>query len=593
MRGSDPSRLKGAITCPACKRTFHAACLTEAPAESNWPGLGRWLVIAAAVLVLALTVVLGVWLLPGRQRPAGMETRTSEGSRGGGSDEAPETITEEEGKRHALLIGVRNYKHLPHLQFTENDVTELAELLRPADFQVVLLSDSAAADLQPTAANIRRHLERLVQKCGKKDTLLLAFAGHGLQADEQGDCFFCPMEGDPGKPESLVSLTGVYARLGKSRAGAKLMLVDACRNQGRGTARGIDGHNVPMPPRGVAALFSCSPGQQAFETSKLGKGHGVFFHFVLEGLRGKAKNDDGEVTWARLTEYVSRQVSRQVSGLIGGGARQTPHGLADLMGESPVLVRRQITSSIGMKLVLIPAGKFLMGSPTDEKDRNRDEPQHEVEITKPFYLGVCEVTQKQYRQIMGANPSCFSPDGDGKELVKGLDTDDFPVDNVLWTEASDFCKKLSAVAAEKKAGRVYRLPTEAEWEYACRAGTTTPFYFGNSLSPAAANVGLPPNDTGALGRTCKVGSYRPNAWGLYDMHGNVWEYVLDWYDGDYYKRSPVANPLGPGEGTHRLHRGGGHSSAPGTARSASRLRYDGKRYSNIGFRVVCVPASDR
>jgi formylglycine-generating enzyme required for sulfatase activity len=155
---------------------------------------------------------------------------------------------------------------------------------------------------------------------------------------------------------------------------------------------------------------------------------------------------------------------------------------------------KTISNSIGMKLVLIPAGKFLMGSPKAEQDAALNErslsaetrklwepliraegPQHEVEITKPFYLGACEVTQKQYREVMGYNPSYFSKDGHGKDRVKGLDTDDFPVESVSWAHVQVFLKKLAALPKEKEAGREYRLPTEAEWEYAARAGSSAPF----------------------------------------------------------------------------------------------------------------------
>src|ERR1051326_4794632 len=134
-----------------------------------------------------------------------------------------------------------------------------------------------------------------------------------------------------------------------------------------------------------------------------------------------------------------------------------------------------------MKLVLIPAGKFKMGSPKEEQGRDAEEEQHAVEITKPFYLGVYEVTQKQYREVMGSNPSYFSKDGKYADKVKGLDTDDFPVDGVSWEDAQDFCKKPSARAGEKKIGLKYRLPTEAEWEYSCREGGREykTFHYGN------------------------------------------------------------------------------------------------------------------
>ncbi len=174
--------------------------------------------------------------------------------------------------------------------------------------------------------------------------------------------------------------------------------------------------------------------------------------------------------------------------------------------------QKQIVNSIGMKLALIPAGTFLMGSPDSELGRCPDEgPQHEVTISRPFYLSIHPVTQREYQTVMGVNPACFMAN-----LFKR--NPGHPVEQVSWDEAVDFCQRLSSLAAEKHAGRVYRLPTEAEWEYACRAGTTTPFHFGTSLFSIQANIDYNRN------RTTKVGSYPPNAWGLYDMHGNVWEW---------------------------------------------------------------------
>jgi formylglycine-generating enzyme required for sulfatase activity len=220
--------------------------------------------------------------------------------------------------------------------------------------------------------------------------------------------------------------------------------------------------------------------------------------------------------------------------------------------------------------------------------------QHPVEITRPFYLGAYEVTQAQYQKVMDQNRAHFSDKNGGGP--------DHPVEQVTWVEAVSFCGKLSGLPAEKKAGRRYRLPTEAEWEYACRAGTTTPFHFGKGLSSTQANFdGNHPYGDAAKGpylrKTAKVGSYKPNAWGLYDMHGNVAEWCSDYYDPDYYKNSPKEDPTGPAKGVlntgfssfFHVVRGGCWLDEARGCRSAYRFRLQpGQPYRLVGFRVVCV-----
>jgi formylglycine-generating enzyme required for sulfatase activity len=253
-----------------------------------------------------------------------------------------------------------------------------------------------------------------------------------------------------------------------------------------------------------------------------------------------------------------------------------------------------ITNSLGMKLALIPAGKFLMGSPATEAERDPEELQHEVVISKSFCLGVHEVTQAQFERVMVKHTSHFSGKNGGGP--------DHPVEQVRWRDAEEFCRKLSELAAEKQAGRVYRLPTEAEWEYACRAGTTTVFHFGDALSHQANFNGNYPHGTPTQGtylqKTAKVGSYAPNAWGLYDMHGNVSEWCSDWYDPDYYKSSPKENPTGPDKGVlatgfrddyFRVVRGGCWHDEGRACRAAYRFRLQSTEpYRLVGLRVVCL-----
>jgi formylglycine-generating enzyme required for sulfatase activity len=231
------------------------------------------------------------------------------------------------------------------------------------------------------------------------------------------------------------------------------------------------------------------------------------------------------------------------------------------------------TNSIGMRLKLIAAGTFMMGSPPSEPDRADNETQHRVRISKPFYLGVYEVTQGQYEKLMEANPSNFKGDNN-------------PVEQVSWEDAALFCRELSARPEEQAAGRVYRLPTEAEWEYACRAGTTTAYSFGDDRSQLRNFAWYEVN---AERRHHPVGQKKPNPWGLYDMHGNVWEWCQDWY-GDYPSGS-TTDPTGAASGSNRVYRGGGWGYGAGYCRSAHRYRlYPSYRVSNFGFRVALSPS---
>jgi formylglycine-generating enzyme len=254
-----------------------------------------------------------------------------------------------------------------------------------------------------------------------------------------------------------------------------------------------------------------------------------------------------------------------------------------------------VTNSLGMKLVLIPAGEFMMGSPDDEEGRRSDEgPQHRVKITESFYLGVYEVTQEQYERVMGVNPSWYRTfvDEERKDFVVRT-VPLYPVEQVAWDDALAFCDRLSALPDEQAAGHRYYLPTEAEWEYACRAGATTPFIFGETLSSDKdANFnGSLPCGSGVKGPyrelVSVVGSYRPNAWGLHDMHGNVAEWCSDWYTENYYTSSPVDDPKGPATGFGRVHRGGSCDSSALTCRSACRdyFRPD-YRIHFLGFRIA-------
>jgi formylglycine-generating enzyme required for sulfatase activity len=237
----------------------------------------------------------------------------------------------------------------------------------------------------------------------------------------------------------------------------------------------------------------------------------------------------------------------------------------------------RINNSIGVELVWIPPGEFLMGSPQVENGRFDDEgPRHRVTLTKGFYLSVCEITQYHWKLVMENNPSYF----------KG---DFLPVECVSWDDAVEFCRRLSA-----REGVEYRLPTEAEWEYACRGGTASPYSFGHwgSVREYTRPYGQPTLDEYAWFvdnsdmKTHPVGRKRPNAFGLYDMHGNVEEWCQDWH-GDYLSE-PVTDPVGPATGDGRVHRGGSWSNMDCFCRSAYRLIHNSSdwRVDDIGFRIA-------
>ncbi len=242
--------------------------------------------------------------------------------------------------RYALLVGVNEYEHnkLKPLHFAENDVTDLASVLKAAQYHVTLLTNKA--ELKPTKANIEKQLRALLQKCKKGDTVLVALSGHGLQFEGEADAFFCPSDARPFKTatDTLVSIGKMYDEIDKSFATMKVLLVDACRDDpgaARGASRGVNSASAPPPPHGLAALFSCGAGEQAFESTKLK--HGVFFYHVIQGLKGEAADGDHEVTFAGLSAYVSRRVRRDVAELIGDGATQSPNLKADYTVE-PVLL---------------------------------------------------------------------------------------------------------------------------------------------------------------------------------------------------------------------------------------------------------------
>jgi formylglycine-generating enzyme required for sulfatase activity len=234
----------------------------------------------------------------------------------------------------------------------------------------------------------------------------------------------------------------------------------------------------------------------------------------------------------------------------------------------PNLPSLDLAADVKLQLILIRAGTFSMGA---SDGRDDEKPVHKVQITKPFYVGKFKVTQAQWRAIMDASPSTFEGNKN-------------PVEGVSWDDCQEFLKKLDEKFAPL--GLKFRLPTEAQWEFVCRAGTATQYSFGKDESDLGDYAWFARNSEK---KTHPVGEKKANAWGLYDVHGNVWEWCADWYDKDYYGKSPGSDPAGPATGTQRVMRGGSWFSYAPFCRSAVRMSAErDARSDNVGLRVIAT-----
>ena len=545
-------------------------------------------------------------------------------------------------EEYLFLVGVKDYSQkgeLTDLKYAEEDVHTLAQLFSDAGVpstNIVLMTQRVAANkarFAPSAEQIRNELDLLLKILKPEDSIIVGFSGHGLQFKNDDTNYYCPIDAKPdtNNKHTLVSLTDVYLKLEKCKANTKLLLVDACRNDPLSStakaARRIQIQPVfarpaPVFSGGTIAIFSCSESEQSFEHPDLKSG--LFFHFVNRALAGEADaDDDNVVDLGELENFATKNVQKWAQANLGKSqtpeSRGTKRGtieivrfdrkvvpkfppletMAEMDRNSPSIpfpkpkaTGKTLTNSIGMKLTIIPKGTFLMGAPPDEEGSDDSERQHVVTISKDLYLGMYEVTQAEYQKVMGINPSEFQGDKIAERhpktgrVIKAVDSSNYPVENVSWLDAVEFCKKLSDLPEERAAKRVYRLPTEAEWEHACRAGSMTAFSFGDDRSELSEYAWF------SSSSTHPVVQKKPNAWGLYDMHGNVWEWCSDWY-GDY-PASDALDPAGAALGKYRVIRGGGwynNTNLVTDCRSAYRGRWEiSSRVNRHGFRVALSSA---
>ena len=586
-------------------------------------------------------------------------------------------------KRYALVIGVEDYqdKQITALTAAVNDAKLLADALTryagfPAD-QVVLLASDQPAERQPTRENILRRLSNLRAAIPPDGLLLVSFAGHGIERD--GKAFLLPanaqVSGDITLLEdTAISVNNIKERIRQTGVKQVMVVLDACRNDptaGRADApnnlseaytRGFSFDVRNQEVNAFATLYATNVGARAYENTE--KKNGYFTLAIVEGLKGGAANEKGEVTLESLKKYVQEEVPKRVKIDLGVGKKQEPQvvvegykandlvvsitvnvnvngatasttttnvatsstssttnaaatvgagGLAlktyefktvDLNVNGKVIKEgtkqaksysENLAEGIALEMVEIPSGSFLMGSEKEEEysgryDKN-EMPQHKVNVPT-FYLGKFEVTQAQWK-FVAALPKVNIDIKAKPSVFRG---DDSPVEQITWDDAVEFCARLS-----KHTGKEYRLPTEAEWEYACRAGTDTMYSFGDSITLTQVNfTGIMsghyrgPDPDGYLAQTFAVGTSKvANNFGLFDMHGNVWEYCQDvWHES--YEGAPTDGSawLTGGDQTKRIARGGSWICRGGACHSAYRndLELTWKR-NDYGLRVaMTVPA---
>jgi formylglycine-generating enzyme required for sulfatase activity len=480
-------------------------------------------------------------------------------------------------------------------------------------------------DADATRGIVRRSLNELAAALDPdQGTLFFYFSGHGFQQEDRNYLATFGSTVDDLKGEGL-AVSDIESILRSSRTRQSMMFIDACRNNPAAGARSAGTRTFASlgAAQGLRALYSTRSGQVSYESDELQQG--VFTYFMIRGMRGEAAGGDGLVTFRDLADYVTAQVrgygvkagqlqvpyeAGESSGdfLVARGSINPPPMPAALPEAAPApplgTIDRgprpgqiKVNARDGQRYVWIPPGKFTMGcSPDDNVCGGEEEPAHEVNITKGFWLGQTPVTVggwKRYRQTT-SKPALPTSDTLGRtNLNEASGNEAMPAVAMTWSEAQSFC--------EWSAGR---LPTEAEWEYAARAGATTARYGDlQTIAWYGDNSGRRRIDSAEIYRTDQsnygkrlfdngngphpAGQKRPNAWNLYDMLGNVSQWTADWYDAQYYARRDSQDPLGPPTGQQRTLRGGSWLVFPRHVRVSSRGKYAPEvRDPSVGLRCL-------
>lgn len=540
-----------------------------------------------------------------------------------------------QGGEFALLISVGGYsvEEFQHLGQQQRELLEMHRILRDAGYDsqhLRLLHDAKApaADnrLVPTAANIRQQLADFLKPRGEDDGVLVVVAGHTLQFAGEKPNYFCPANASPAQRETLIPVKEFYDSLETCAASRKLLIYDAgwgnpltneFQSQKKLSLRQVAEPQAEAEPKSFAVLFSAQQGKGSHSHLATTLQESFFTHALLQAIKGTAETGDADLSMTEVVQFATAftaQHSRSSESLFGlqqpllkgkvpekwsvrklatepaqpADKNKTPELSPAATGKlSPGNKAGQLwaENGIAMKFRWCPTGSYWMGSPRDEADRRENEDRVHVQLSG-FYLGQHEVTQDQWQRVTKLTLE--------KQQAKQLQDlrpgagPDHPIYYVSFDDATEFCQQFTA--QEREAGRLpkeweYRLPTESEWEYACRAESRGPTAFGRTLTSEQAQIG-------GQRETAKVGSFPANAWGLCDMHGNVSEWCRDWYCSqlpggrdpeqlwpEFLRTDPRSS----------VHRGGDYLTASAGCRSAARAHAAGEnRNFTVGLRVALV-----
>lgn len=490
-------------------------------------------------------------------------------------------------RRVALVIGNSAYAE-SSLRNPVNDAHDMRERLLTLGFDqanIVYREDLKTAQIGDLLREWRRKLE-----AGPDTVALVFYAGHGLQI--RGENFLptvdARIEGEEDVPQQALKLADLMSVMAESKTRMNLVLLDACRNNpyARGFRDATRGLAPERLPTGTLIAYATRPGSVAAD----GRGrNGVFTSHLLANLSSAGVPVELMLKQVSDDVYIATEGKQEpwqegsIRGFFYFATARPQAAPAPVPAPAPMASRPQSGRTIKdcdicPELVVLPRGSFMMGSAPTEPERAADEgPIHRVTIDYDLAVGKFEVTQGQWQAVMGSNPSRFKDCGAN-----------CPVEKVSWNDAQEYLKKLSA-----RTGQRYRLLSEAEWEYAARAGTTTPFHTGETITTQQANFnGNHSYNGSAKGiyrvKTVAVGSFAPNAFGLHDMHGNVREWVLDMHRENYIGApSDGSSREGGGDGLRPVLRGGCWSDGPMRLRSAFRVKgTPAERTDHSGLRVA-------